>query len=101
MRPIFSKNYESRNFERRYHATWLFTRGLSPLAQLASWLCQHRPRLLADAPRPMLTRAAADVAARLPLVAAREPTRRHRRHFAWLLRWHCLLASELRRGGAA
>jgi hypothetical protein len=93
------RTYERKSFERRYHATWLYTSGLSPLAQLASWLCQ-RPGQLAHAPRAMVIAAAADVARRLPLVAAREPTRRHRRHFAWLFGWHLLLSRELGRAGA-
>jgi hypothetical protein len=73
--------------ERRYHASWVLKGGLSPLAKLGTWMGQHHARLQA-APQDLLAAAAADVAARLPAVAAREPTRRHRRHFAWLLGWH-------------
>lgn len=83
-----------KTYERKYHATWLSTSGLSPLAQLATWLCQH-PGQLACAPRSMVITAAADVARRLPLVAAREPTRRHRKHFAWLLGWQVRLAEVI------
>lgn len=73
--------------ERRYHASWVLRNGLSPLAQLGTWMGQQRTKLQA-APRDLLVAAAADVAQRLPAIAAREPTRRHRRHFAWLLGWH-------------
>lgn len=31
----------------------------------------------------------------LPLVAAREPPRRHRKHFAWLLGWQLRLTNAL------
>ena len=73
--------------ERRYHASWVLRNGLSPLARLGTWMGQHRSRLQ-EAPRDLLVAAAVDVAGRLPAIAAREPTRRHRRHFAWLLGWH-------------
>lgn len=92
------KPYE-RTYERRYHSTWMQKSGLSPLALLASWLCQHPGSGLAAAPRVLLIRAAGDVAARLPAVAAREPTRRHRRHFAWLLGWQLRLTEVI--GGDA
>ncbi len=77
--------------ERRYHATWLRKNGLSPLARLGAWMTEHRARVT-EAPPDLLAAAASDVAARLPGVAAREPTRRHRKHFAWLLGWHLRLA---------
>ena len=80
--------------ERRYHATWLLVNGLSPLAKLGTWMTEHRARVV-DAPPDLLAAAAADVAARLPIVAAREPTRRHRKHFAWLLDWHLRLAGAI------
>ena len=83
-----------RNHERRYHASWARKNGLSPLAKLGSWMTQHQARLAA-APRDLLLDAAANVAGRLPLVAAREPTRRHRKHFAWLLGWHARLVEAL------
>jgi hypothetical protein len=81
-------------FERRYHATWTTKNGRSPLSTLGAWMVQHRARVAA-APRGLLIAAAADVAARLPSVAVREPTRRHRKHFAWLLGWHARLAGAL------
>jgi len=81
-------------FERRYHATWTTKNGRSPLSTLGTWMVQHRARLAA-APRGLLIAAAADVAARLPSVAAREPTHRHRKHFAWLFSWHVRLAEAL------
>jgi hypothetical protein len=80
--------------ERRYHATWVCTNGLRPLARLADWMCSH-PGQLAVAPRDLLIAAATDVGARLPVVAVREPPRRHRKHFAWLLGWHLRLAGAL------
>jgi hypothetical protein len=83
-----------KSFERRYHATWLCTNGLGPLARLAQWMCTH-PGQLAIAPQDLLIAAANDVGARLPAVAAREPTRRHRKHFAWLLGWQLRLADAL------
>ena len=86
--------YYGKSFERRYHATWVCTNGLSPLAKLREWLCKH-PGQLAAAPRDLLNAAAADVAARLPGVAAREPTRRHRKHFAWLLGWQMRLVEAI------
>jgi hypothetical protein len=83
-----------KSYERRYHATWLIARGHSPLAKLAEWMCTH-PDQLAFAPRDLLLSAAADIAVRLPAVAAREPTRRHRKHFAWLLGWQLRLVGAL------
>jgi len=83
-----------RTYERRYHATWMTKNGHSPLARLGTWMTQHRAGLTA-APRDLLVAAAADVAARLPVVAAREPTRRHRKHFAWLLDWHLRLSEAV------
>lgn len=83
-------------FERRRHATWVMSRGLSPLAKLASWMCRH-PGQLASAPSELLVAAEADVRARLPWIAAREPTRRHRKHFAWLLGWQLRIATALSR----
>jgi len=84
----------SKTYERRYHASWAAKYGLSPLAALRSWVVQHRAAFQA-APRDLLVAAAADIARRLPLVAAREPTRRHRKHFAWLLGWHLRLAGAI------
>jgi len=55
---------------------------------------EHR-LMLQSAPPDLLAEAATDVARRLPEVAAREPTRRHRKHFAGLLRWHQLLEGRL------
>jgi hypothetical protein len=83
-----------KTYERRYHATWMRARGRSPLSELAEWMCSH-PGQLARAPRDLLVRAAADVAGRLPVVAAREPTRRHRKHFGWLLGWYARLADVI------
>jgi len=85
-----------RKFERRYHCTWMAARGPSPLAQLGTWMVQHRSQLAA-APRLLLVEAAIDVMARLPRIAAREPTGRHRKHFTWLLRWQRLILDELER----
>lgn len=85
-----------KQFERRYHATWAQGRGLSPLAQLGEWMCKH-PGQLAAAPRLMLVEASIDVVTRLPTIAAREPTRRHRKHFAWLLGWHLTLIDVIER----
>lgn len=82
-------------YERRYHASWMIKNGLSPLARLGSWMGQHPTGRLAAAPRALLVAAAADVAARLPTVAAREPTRRHRKHFAWLLGWQLRLSEAI------
>ena len=76
-----------KTYERRYHATWWALRGPSGLSALGLWLRDHRGQL-ASAPRGLLEEALVDVTARLPGVAAREPTRRHRKHFAWLLDWH-------------
>jgi len=84
----------SRHFERRYHATWQDKNGRSPLAILGAWMHQQRARIDA-APRDLLVAAAGDVAGRLPSVAAREPTRRHRKHFAWLLGWHLRLSAAI------
>lgn len=50
---------------------------------------------LSVAPRDLLIAAAADVGVRLPIVAVREPTRRHRRHFAWLLEWQFRLVEVI------
>lgn len=86
-----------KGYERRYHATWTIKNGRSPLALLCEWLCRHQGQL-AKAPLDLLAEAAADVAGRLPTIAAREPTRRHRRHFAWLLGWHQRIASALEQG---
>lgn len=79
-----------KSFERRYHASWMLKNGASPLAKLGTWMVQHRSRL-AGAPRDLVIAAAVNVEERLPLVAAREPTRRHRKHFAWLLTWQLRL----------
>jgi hypothetical protein len=84
------------SFERRHHTTWVMRQGLSPLALLASWLCEH-PGQLMSASRDLLVGAMVDVAARLPMVAAHEPTRRHRKHFGWLLGWHTRLTGALHR----
>jgi hypothetical protein len=83
-------------YERRYHATWMLQKR-SALSTLGSWMCEHRVDL-AHAPLDLLAAAAADVADRLPRVAAREPTRRHRKHFMWLLSWQQQLGSALARG---
>lgn len=87
-----------RTYERRYHATWMRVNGMSPLSTLGAWMYQHRS-LVHDAPLDLLAAAAADVSARLPLVAAREPTRRHRKHFAWLLGWQMRIAAALQSVG--
>ena len=86
----------TRKFERRHHCTWMTTQGRSPLAQLGAWMVQHRSQLAA-APRLLLVEAAIDVVTRMPKIAAREPTRRHRKYFEWLLRWHELLLDEIER----
>ena len=83
-----------KTYERRYHATWMAKNGPSPLAMLREWLCAH-PGQIASAPQDLLAAAAANVAERLPVVAAREPTRRHRKHFTWLLGWHVRLSAAL------
>lgn len=83
-----------KSFERRYHASWMRMNGLSPLATLGTWMTHHHAQL-ATAPRDLLIAAAADVGARLPGVAAREPTRRHRKHFAWLLGWQLRLVEVI------
>jgi hypothetical protein len=88
--------FKATRFERKYHATWVCANGLSSLAKLGTWMCTH-PGQLVTAPRDLLIAAAADVHARLPGVAAREPTRRHQKHFMWLLRWHLLLIGALAR----
>lgn len=80
----------AKSFERRYHASWMAKNGSSPLAKLGRWMVEHRSRR-AGAPRDLVIAAEVDVSTRLPLVAAREPTRRHRKHFAWLLTWHLRL----------
>ena len=87
-----------KTFERRYHASWVLKNGLSALAKLGTWMVEHRAPLQM-APRDLLEAAVIDVARRLPGVAAREPTRRHRKHFAWLLRWHQCLVEAI--GGSA
>jgi hypothetical protein len=91
---------QRRHHERRYHAHWRRLHGHSALARLADWRCcqRHagRPGEISSAPRSLLDEALRDVAARLPLVAAREPTRRHRRHFSWLVGWYCRIAEALR-----
>lgn len=70
-----------KTFERRYHATWVLKDGLSALAKLGAWMVEHRATLQM-VPRHLLE------------AAVREPTRRHRKHFAWLLKWHqCLVAA--------
>ena len=84
----------SKHHERRYHSSWVRKNGLSPLSKLGTWMIEHRAKLQA-APRYLIVAAAADVADRLPAIAAREPTRRHRKHFAWLLGWHLRLAGAI------
>ena len=86
-----------KTYERRHHATWTIKHGRSPLALLSAWLCDH-PGQLAIAPLDLLADAAADVVDRLPAIEAREPTRRHRRHFAWLLGWYQRITSVLEQG---
>jgi hypothetical protein len=92
-----------RFYERRYHATWLTKNGRSDLAMFARWMCDQKEGQrgvsidLTKAPRDLLQRALADVAARLPQIATREPTRRHRKHFAWLLGWRLRLLGALRK----
>lgn len=83
-----------RAYERKYHCAWLRVQGFSPLYQIGKWLHDH-PGQLAEAPRDLLTSALANVSDRLPKVAAREPTRRHRKHFAWLLGWHMRLVEAI------
>lgn len=83
-----------KTFERRYHAGWALKHGFSPLYKLGMWVVQHRAKLQ-TAPRDLLVAAAADVADRLLMIAAREPTRRHRKHFAWLLGWHTKLVGVI------
>lgn len=86
---------KQRYYERRYHATWMLKSGPSALAALGAWMVQHRARL-ESSPRGLLIEAATDVAGRLPRVAAREPTRRHRKHFAWLLSWQARLSAAIK-----
>jgi hypothetical protein len=88
-----------KTYERRYHAGWALKHGFSPLSKLGTWMVQHQAKLAA-APWDLLVAAVADVAMRLPMIAAREPTRRHRKHFAWLLGWHVRLASALKQKSA-
>lgn len=83
-----------KTYERRYHAQWMRIHGPSALATLGRWMYERRARLQ-EAPRELLIAAAVDVAERLPGVAARECTHRHRRHFAWLLAWHLRLLGVL------
>jgi len=85
------------HYERRYHATWTVKEGRSPLSLLRDWLCYRDSPGLDAAPRELLADALADVTERLPLIAAREPTRRHRKHFSWLLTWQVRIASVLAR----
>src|SRR5207244_2648966 len=96
----------TRVYERRYHASWTALHGLSPLNRLGRWLYEqntHLPRgakvseRLGAAPPDLLTAALEDVTARLPGIAAREPTRRHRKHFTWLLGWQLRLLEALAR----
>lgn len=82
--------------ERRYHAAWVRVNGLSPLALLAAWLREH-PGQLEAAPLDLLVAAESNIARRLPGIAVREPSRRHRKHFAWLLGWKGQIALVLRR----
>lgn len=97
-----------REFERRYHSTWARKNGRSALSQLGSWMTDARDEeegsttpIARRAPSTLLIAAREDVRARLPTVAAREPTRRHRKHFAWLLRWLDIINTALaRRFGA-
>jgi hypothetical protein len=86
-----------KTFERRYHATWASLRGYqSPLCRLGNWIYRHHAQI-SSAPRDLLADALRDVSSRLPAVAAREPTRRHRKHFAWLLGWQGRIAHALGR----
>ena len=82
-------------YERRYHAMWAVTEGRSPLAILRDWLCYRGSPGIAAAPQELLAAALRDVTDRLPVIAAREPTRRHRKHFLWLLTWHTRLSHAL------
>lgn len=82
-----------RTYERRYHARWASVSGPSSLARLGAWMTQHHADLSA-APRELISDARDDVSERLSRVATREPTRRHRKHFAWLLGWYALLSCE-------
>jgi hypothetical protein len=83
-----------KTFERRYHASWVLKDGPSALAKLGTWMVEHRATLQM-APCDLLEAAAIDVARRLPGIAAHGPTRRHRHHFAWLLRWHQYLVAAI------
>lgn len=67
---------------------------MSPLASLAGWLCEH-PGSLRSAPWDLVAQARIDVVDRLSRVAVREPTRRHRKHFDWLLSWYARLTDVL------
>ena len=84
----------TKSYERRYHATWTRLRGQSPLLVLGRWIYEHRVQVAA-APLDLLRAALDDVAGRLPTVAAREETRRHKKHFAWLLRWHSRITAAI------
>ncbi len=84
----------TKTFERRYHAHWALKNGFSPLSKLGTWMVEHRARLQ-DAPRELLVAAATNVAGRLPVIAARDPSRRHRKHFMWLLCWHSRLVEVI------
>lgn len=84
----------SKNYERRYHATWRSLHGRSSLERLASWANDHGWDL-SGAPCGLLNETRADVARRLALVATREPTRRHRKHFSWLLGWYGRITKAL------
>ena len=84
----------TKTYERRYHATWTRLRGPSPLYVLGRWTHERKLALVA-APVDLLLAAVADVTDRLPRVAAREPTRRHRKHFAWLLGWKLRIDTAL------
>lgn len=97
VKEAFVENYKpNKVFERRYQAYWFAKNGRSPLSSLGAWMVQHHARLQ-GAPRDLLVAAANDVVSRMPLVAVREPTRRHRKHFMWLLRWYLILSRELGR----
>lgn len=84
-----------RTCERRHHARWTMLHGQSPLNRLGDWLYLHRGQQLSSAPQDLLAEALRDVTERLPMVAAREPTKRHRNHFSWLLGWHARLTAAI------
>lgn len=84
-----------RQYERRYHATWTVKEGRSPLSLLRDWLCDRNSPGLDAAPRDLLVAALHNVTDRLPRIAAREPTRRHRKHFLWLITWQERIARVL------